>query len=358
MYALHLPETDLRSPILAGPPQENLPLPRAVPCALLEARTQFSRGKVAMKRPDLLSRVANEFPFVFREIATLSIRGYLPPIHKHWWFRSVVSGLFGEAGFPMRYSRYRLHIPRELHSVYLGYFDMWDHEPLISKTFTRLLKKGDVVLDVGANVGYFTLLAADAVGPKGLVHAVECSPATAAILENNVRSNGLENVQIHQVAAAAERGTLNLNVTAIGLSWLIPHANWPTPTQERGTTLSVPAVPLDEIIQSPVHVVKIDAEGVDLEVLKGMKRILSENEGIFVIVEWAPPLHAEAGKEPLELPRCRRNCGNNKLLTTSVTTGIIGGNSPYSSRHFLSVTSSDGDSKTLTCAYVCGPGKV
>jgi len=119
----------------------------------------------------------------------------------------------------------------------------------------------------------------------------------------------LENVQIHQVAAAAERGTLNLNVTAIGLSWLIPHANWPTPTQERGTTLSVPAVPLDEIIQSPVHVVKIDAEGVDLEVLKGMKRILSENEGISVIVEWAPPLLAEAGKDPLELPRWLQEAG-------------------------------------------------
>jgi len=73
--------------------------------------------------------------------------------------------------------------------------------------------------------------------------------------------------------------------------------------------VSVPAVPLDEIIQSPVHFVKIDAEGVDLDVLKGMKRIISENPRISVIVEWAAPLLAEAGQDPLELPRWLQEAG-------------------------------------------------
>jgi FkbM family methyltransferase len=99
---------------------------------------------------------------------------------------------------------------------------------------------------------------------------VECSPDTLAVLENNVRKNNLDNVEIYPVAAAEERGTLKLNLTAIGLSWLPPHPNWPISDGGR-RTVSVPAVPLDEIIQSPVHFVKIDAEGVDLEVLKGMK---------------------------------------------------------------------------------------
>jgi FkbM family methyltransferase len=208
----------------------------------------------------------------------------------------------------MRYGSCRLYIPQDLHSVYLGYFDMWDHEPLTARVLAKMLRKNDVVVDVGANIGYFTLLAASLVGPMGRVHAIECSPETLAVLENNVRKNLLRNVTIHPVAAAKERGTLNLNVTAIGLSWLAPHANWPT-AEGRQTIVTVPAVPLDEIIQSPVHFIKIDAEGLDLDVLKGMKRILSENHRISIIVEWAPPLLAEAGRDPLELPQWLQETG-------------------------------------------------
>jgi hypothetical protein len=72
-------------------------------------------------------------------------------------------------------------------------------------------------------------------------------------------------------------------------------------------------VPLDEIVQSPVHVVKIDAEGADLDVLKGMKRILSENERVSIIVEWAPPMLVEADKDPLELPRWLQGAGFGRI---------------------------------------------
>ena len=106
-----------------------------------------------MNRAEILSRSAEMFPFLFREITTLSIRGFLPPIHKHWWFRAQASNLFGDSGFPMRYSPCRLHIPPDLHSVYLGYFDMWDHEPLTSRVFTKTLRRGDVVVDVGEGLG-------------------------------------------------------------------------------------------------------------------------------------------------------------------------------------------------------------
>jgi len=261
-----------------------------------------------MNKAEIMSWSAEKFPSLFREITTLSIRGLLPPIHKHWWFRAQASNLFGDSGFPMRYGSCRLHIPPDLHSIYLNYFDMWNHEPLTSRVLKKMLRSGDVVIDVGANIGYFTLLAASIVGPKGRVHAVECSPDTLAVLETNVRKNNLQNVKIHPVAAAKERGTLNLNVTAIGLSWIEPHANWPGSEGGR-RTMSVPAVPLDEMIQSPVHFVKIDAEGVDLDVLKGMKHILAENPRISVIVEWAPPLLAEAGRDPLELPRWLQEAG-------------------------------------------------
>jgi len=261
-----------------------------------------------MNRSERFVRIAKKFPSLSRLILTLSIRGFLPAIHNHWMFRSLASDLFEGTGFPMRHGPHKLFIPRDLHSIYLGYFDMLGHEPLTSKVFLSLLKSGSVVVDVGANIGTYTLLASRAVGPKGRVHAVECSPDTLALLANNVARNNLSNVDIHPVAATSEAGTLALNVTAIGLSWFKPGPQWPT-VQGSGTTINVPAVPLDDIIHSPVNLVKIDAEGVDLEVLKGMKRILSESPDAAVIVEWAPPLLAEVGKDPLELPRWLQEAG-------------------------------------------------
>lgn len=255
-----------------------------------------------MKRSEIFTSVAKKLPWLFRPLFTCSIKGYLPPIHEHWLLRSLAYDLFAETGFPMRNSHYRLYVPRELHTVYFDFFDFLDYEPLTSKVFASQLKPGIVVVDVGANIGHYTLLASAAVGPEGRVHAVECSPETRSLLENNVQKNNLQNVGIHPFAASDTRGSLALNITAIGLSWFNPHSQWPS-VQGSGTTATVPTMPLDEVISSRVDLVKIDAEGADLEVLKGMKRILSENKHISVIVEWAPPMLEEAGKDPLALPR-------------------------------------------------------
>jgi FkbM family methyltransferase len=265
-----------------------------------------------MKRSELISRIAKIYPPLFRSIFTHSVRGNLPPIHEHWLAQSIAADLFENDGFPMRSTPYRLHIPRELQSVYLGYFNFLDHEPLTSKVFASLLKPGDTVIDVGANVGHYCLLAASIVGPLGRIHAIECSPETLPMLSNNVAKNNLQNVVIHPFAAASQRGTLSLNVTAIGLSWFNPHANWPS-VSGSGTSVEVQAVPVDEIVSPPVNLVKIDAEGVDLDVLKGMKRILSESPRVSIIVEWAPPLLAETGKDPFEIIQWLKDAGFSKI---------------------------------------------
>lgn len=265
-----------------------------------------------MKLSQLASSLAKKFPFVFREFFALSIRGKIPPLHQHWLFRSLASDLFADEGFPMRESRCRLHIPRELHPVYLGYFDFLDHERLTSHVFKSLLKPGSVVIDVGANIGHYTLLAAGLVGPRGRVHAVECSPETLAILAHNVRRNHLENVEIHPVAAASAHGSLALHVTAIGLSWFDPPSRWPV-VPGAGNTVVVPTMPVDDLVDSSVDVIKIDAEGVDLDVLKGMSRILSTNRNVSVIVEWAPAMLSEAGKDPFELPRWLADAGFDQI---------------------------------------------
>lgn len=261
-----------------------------------------------MKRSERFLSIAKEYPALFRQLFTYSIRGYLPPIHEHWLLRVLACEVFANVGFPMRDCPYRLYVPRELHSVYFDFFDHMDYERVTSKAFASQLKPGAVVVDVGANIGHYTLLGSAAVGPQGRVHAIECSPQTLALLEDNVKKNNLQNVEIHSFAASDTRGSLTLNVTAIGLSWFNPHGQWPS-VNGSGTTVTVPTMPLDEVISSPVDLVKIDAEGADLEVLKGMKRILAESPEIAVIVEWAPLMLAEAGKDPLELPKWLQEMG-------------------------------------------------
>ena len=280
--------------------------------AVAHARRELGEWRLAMKRSEIVTHFAKKFPSIPRAILTLSIRGLLPPIHEHWLFKSLSPDLFEELGLPMWGSSCRLHIPRPLLNVYLGYLDFLDHEPLTRRVLAGLLRPGSVVVDVGANIGYYTLLAAGKVGPRGRVHAVECLPENLILLSENVRRNKLQNVKIHPCAAARERGMLTLNVSAVGLSRFGPNSRWPD-APGAGNTLTVPGVPLDEIIQSPVHVVKIDAEGADLDVLKGMERILSENERVSIIVEWAPPMLVNAGKDPLELPRWLQAAGFGRI---------------------------------------------
>lgn len=261
-----------------------------------------------MNRSALAAATARKFPSISRQMLKLSVQGHFPPIHRHWLGQSIARDLFDGVGFPMWGSSCRLYIPRELHPIYLEYFNFLDHEPLTRRIFASLVKPGSVVIDVGANIGYYTLLAADKVGPMGKVHSVECSPDTLVLLRENVRRNDLKNVEVYPVAASNARGELTLNVSAIGLSLFELHSNWSKVSKATGT-VTVPSMPMDDLVQGPVDVVKIDAEGADLDVLKGMGRILSENKGISIIVEWAPPLIAESGKDPFEMAKWLQDAG-------------------------------------------------
>ena len=261
-----------------------------------------------MKRSEFAMLLARRFPFLFRQLISLSVQGYIRPIHRHWLFHKMASQLFEEEGLPIWRSPYKLHVPRDLMDIYLNWVDYLDHEPQTSRVFLTSLQPGFVVIDVGANIGYYTLLAAGAVGPKGRVHAVECAPLNLRLLEHNVKQNKLPNVQIHPYAAASARGRQTLNVSPVGLTGFSPWSHGPTvPTS--GTTMDIPAVPLDDVIQSPVHLVKIDVDGFELDVLKGMERILSENPRLSVIVEWAPGMLSADGREPLELPTWLEDAG-------------------------------------------------
>jgi len=257
----------------------------------------------------LLSRI---FPSPFRQLISFSARGYLPgAIRRHWISMHLACELFKNDGLPIYRSPYKLYVPPDLIHMYIHHYGFLDYEPLTHRVFLDSLKPGFVVLDIGAHFGYYALLGAGTVGSMGKVHAVEAAPENLAVLEHNVRVNKLENVEIHRFAAGSTRGTQVLNVSAMGVTAFDPSG--PQGAQARiDTKVEVPIVPLDKLIQGPVHLAKIDVDGSELTVLEGMKRILSENKEMKLLVEWAPSVYC-SDRNPLDIPTWLEGAGFNQI---------------------------------------------
>ena len=165
-------------------------------------------------------------------------------------------------------------------------------EPGLRKLIVSLLRDGDVFADVGANIGLHTVAAARVVGADGRVFAVEAAPATVDHLQRSITLSGVTaNVSVLPFAAGArvERDRVMHLSSTSGHSSLFPLAD------EIGQA-SVAVSTLDELIEGPVDLVKIDVEGAELDVVLGMSRLLSNPE-IAVIVEFAPSHLVRAGTQ-------------------------------------------------------------
>jgi FkbM family methyltransferase len=169
-------------------------------------------------------------------------------------------------------------------------------EPGVTALFRQLIRPGDVVVDVGANIGYFTILAARLVGLEGHVHALEPAPDTHAALVANIRRNGLGNVTAHAVAAAASTGTATLHhargVNA-GASSLRSDPG-PRLGAVSAYSVDVPLRPLAELVppeqRSRLRLVKIDVEGYEADVLEGLAPLFEEGHRPSLVIEMHPDL--------------------------------------------------------------------
>ncbi len=165
-------------------------------------------------------------------------------------------------------------------------------EPGSISVLRRLLKNGATFVDVGANVGLFTVAAARQVGPTGKIISIEPAPGTAAALQMTARLNGIYPfTQIHRLAAGREDGEAELNLGQIcGHSSLFP-------LKGAAGTATVQVAALDPIIgPNPVDLIKIDVEGAELDVLEGLPMTLSRNPNLAIIIEFAPIHLSRAGR--------------------------------------------------------------
>ncbi|HMB07734.1 MAG TPA: FkbM family methyltransferase [Isosphaeraceae bacterium] len=90
-------------------------------------------------------------------------------------------------------------------------FYVGDLDRKVSETIKRIVRPGDHVLDIGANLGLVTLQLAKLVGKRGVVHSFEPNPNIANLLRRSIERNELENVRLHTCALGTEEGTLDLS---------------------------------------------------------------------------------------------------------------------------------------------------
>jgi FkbM family methyltransferase len=139
-----------------------------------------------------------------------------------------------------------------------------------ARILQSLLCQGMRVVDVGANVGYYTLMIAQKIGPTGSIVAVEPSPENLPELRKNIACNRLP-ARIIEVAVGANEGIIQFDAGING------------GVCEQGP-YTVRQFPLDDLLQEPIDFIKIDIEGCEMDALLGARRLLSSRPVIFLEV--------------------------------------------------------------------------
>lgn len=175
-------------------------------------------------------------------------------------------------------------------SLFLG---SHDYEVYETKLVLGLCRPGDVCVDIGAMIGYYTLLLANRSGDGGRVYAFEPDQRNFDLLQDNVRMNRYDHVVLRQAVVGAASGTTTL---------------YPAPDEFRGDNraygtsqregVDVDMVAIDDVVDGPVDLVKIDVQGYEGYVLEGMRRTIERSEQLMMLVEYAPTLLEEAGTDP------------------------------------------------------------
>ena len=194
---------------------------------------------------------------------------------------------------------------RDLIERYIYLFGSW--EPALTHWLCIRLAPGDAFIDVGANIGYYSLLASRCVGSSGTVVAIEASPAICNRLRENVTLNALPNVRVVNLAASDSEGSIRV--------FEAHHDNFGAtsvyPQTYQTNEVEVRRRPLSEIIPTDtmrhVRAIKIDVEGAEASVVRGLLPLLRESrDDLELVVEvgggpvGSPP-PVEAARELMEM---------------------------------------------------------
>ena len=184
------------------------------------------------------------------------------------------------------------------HQRYLSGLRRGRVEPLTAHLFREHVRPGMTVVDVGAYLGYYTLLGARRTGPTGKVHAFECDPVNHRFLLHNVRLNGLREVVVASASAVSdEPGSLPFFVR----SWDLSGGSLWQGTGVKAV-VKVASTTLDqELAGRPVDVLKMDIEGGEPRALAGMRTTIAASPNLVMFVECNPHALASSGSSAVQL---------------------------------------------------------
>jgi len=176
----------------------------------------------------------------------------------------------------------------------LGFYEKMEAEFIKTK-----IKPGLVVIDIGANVGFYTVILARLVGPKGQVISFEPEPENFSFLEKTIKINDFKNVLAYQLAVTDKSGTGKLFLSADNKG---DHRLYDPGNFKSQSRIDIPLTTLDDFLTEKdfnrVDLVKMDIQGAEGLVLKGMKNTLRKNKNIKLFLEFWPLGLLKSGANP------------------------------------------------------------
>ena len=168
------------------------------------------------------------------------------------------------------------------------------HEKTATDLVKNEIKEGDTVLDIGANIGYYTLLFAKLVGPTGKVFAFEPEPKNFKLLKKNVEENNYKNTQFFQNAVSDKDEKLKFYISDESSA-----ANQLFQPKKFNEIIEVDSIKLDNFFSKDTKIdfVKIDIQGAEGTAIKGMISLLKNNPEIKIMQEWWPEAIKKYGME-------------------------------------------------------------
>jgi FkbM family methyltransferase len=181
------------------------------------------------------------------------------------------------------------------------------YDPGGTAVVKKAVKPGDIVLDIGANIGYYTLIFARLAGETGKVYAFEPEPANFSILKKNVEMNGYKNVVLVQKAVSNRNGKTRLYLASGNTS---DHRIYDS--QDGRRYIDVETIQLDDYFsrsREKINFIKMDIQGAEGLALQGMTGLLNNSVDLKVMMEFCPAWFARLNIDPADTLNGLTACG-------------------------------------------------
>ena len=206
--------------------------------------------------------------------------------------------------FRFRFPGGRIYLNLKMHRGMLSRA-LGMYEPAKMEAVLKLLRPGSTFIDVGANIGDFSLLAASVTGSAGRVLAFEPEATNCCLIKRNIELNGYKNIEVFQLALSDSNGEASLYLG----DRCDYHSLLKDQPERKAGVIAVKTRTLDSFLeefgQDRVDMIKVDVEGAELKVLRGAREMLRRNPNVVILLE----LHPRMGVNPAEVCDFLRQLG-------------------------------------------------